>query len=289
MLKFVWSGPTRLTNFVSYSYGGIFWYFFFLIVFSIVGDTRHSVVPSLTAIHVLFQREHNRIVDILCGLNPYWKGDRLYQEARKILIGIYQQIVYNEYLPIIIGKDVMKWLGILPTHKGFNTRYDKHVDASIRNSFAVAPFRFGHAQILYDIGSASYKDRSLRTQVPMAPEFFKTRLAHDKHVFGIDGISRWITTEFNYLSDRFLADSVRNELFETKPGNGFDLAALDIQRGRDHGIPSYNEFRRFCGLKPAVIFKSGPFGLPDHDPKAAEILSLIYKYVLIQNNVLYIY
>lgn len=264
---------------INQCYGGFFCVFF-VNVFSIVGDSRQTVVPSLTTFHVLFHREHNRIVDILCGLNPHWKGDRLYQEARKILIGIYQQIVYNEYLPIIIGKVVMKWLGILPTPKGFNTRYDKHVDASIRNSFAVAPFRFGHAKILHDIGSAS-KDRSLRTKVPMAPEFFKTRLVRDKHVFGVDGISRWITTEFNYLSDRFIADSVRNQLFETKPGNGFDLVAIDIQRGRDHGIPSYNEFRRFCGLKPAIIFKGGPFGLPDHDPKAAEILSLIYKYVLI--------
>jgi hypothetical protein len=41
-------------------------------------------------------------------------------------------------------------------------------------------------------------------------------------------------------SDRFFTPTVRDRLFETKPGNGFDLNALNIQRGRDHGIPGYN-------------------------------------------------
>ncbi|VDI25331.1 Hypothetical predicted protein [Mytilus galloprovincialis] len=241
------------------------------------GDTRHSEIPELTTYHILFHREHNRIVDILCKLNPHWTPDRLFQETRKILIGIYQDIVYNEYLPIVLGRDRMKKLGILPTVRGYNTRYDKNIDATIRNSFSVAPLRFGHAQIINHVGSAN-KDRSLRAKIPLEQNFFITTATRDEKVFGVDGISRWMTTELGYHADRFIADSIRNKLFETRPGNGFDLASVDIQRGRDHGIPSYNAFRKFCGLKPAGLIKSGPFGLPDHDPQAAKLLSTIYKH-----------
>jgi len=30
---------------------------------------------------------------------------------------------------------------------------------------------------------------------------------------------------------------------------GMDIVSLDIQRSRDHGIPSYTQFRKYCGLK----------------------------------------
>ena len=50
------------------------------------------------------------------------------------------------------------------------------------------------------------------------------------------------------LSFRFFVKGVRNHLFENKPGDGLDLAATNIQRGRDHGLPGYNDWRVKCKL-----------------------------------------
>ncbi|CAC5370994.1 PXDN [Mytilus coruscus] len=81
-----------------------------------------------------------------------------------------------------------------------------------------------------------------------------TRSIRDFTTFGPDTIARWMTTQFKSRSDRFLTPAIRNRLFQTIPGNGFDFGSLNIQRGIDHGIPSYNRWRQFCGLQPALHF-----------------------------------
>lgn len=49
-------------------------------------------------------RLHNVLCDELREINPSWDDERTYQEARRILIGMYQHVTYNEYIPIILGK-----------------------------------------------------------------------------------------------------------------------------------------------------------------------------------------
>ena len=54
--------------------------------------------------------------------------------------------------------------------------------------------------------------------------------------------------------DTLVIDDVRNFLFGPPGSGGFDLVSLNIQRGRDHGLPSYNEVRSGMGLSPANSF-----------------------------------
>ena len=73
----------------------------------IAGDNtgRTSENLGLASMHTLFMREHNRIANNLANLNPSWSDHRLFHTSRKILIAIYQHIIYNEWIPSTIGID----------------------------------------------------------------------------------------------------------------------------------------------------------------------------------------
>jgi peroxidase len=44
---------------------------------------------------------------------------------------------------------------------------------------------------------------------------------------------------------------VTNHLFhQPSHGYGMDLASLNLQRAREHGVPGYNSYRHLCGLQP---------------------------------------
>ena len=94
-------------------------------------------------------REHNRLAQLLKNQNPQWNDDeKLYQEARRIVIAEYQHIIYKEWLPQILGLPLMKKTTLYPLEDGYVDNYkEDDFDPRITNEFAVAAFRFGHSLI----------------------------------------------------------------------------------------------------------------------------------------------
>lgn len=71
-----------------------------------IGDSRVTEQPQLTVMHTLWAREHNRVANVLVGLNPTWSNESVFQEARRIVVAELQHITYNEFLPNLLGINI---------------------------------------------------------------------------------------------------------------------------------------------------------------------------------------
>ena len=204
------------------------------------GDLRANEQVVLTVMHTIFLREHNRIAKELRDLNPQWDDERIYQEARKIVGAIAQVITYQEYLPEILGGENLDCL--LGNYAG----YDPTIDGSIPNSFATAAYRFGHSQLQEGFNRIDGNEKSL-TPLLLVDAFFNPQAFFDNG--GTDTFLRGLLKQQSRNIDEFVTTTLTNRLFERKDEVGMDLASLNIQRGRDHGLPSYRMFRNFCTQK----------------------------------------
>lgn len=75
------------------------------LLFIPIGDSRINQTPTLALLHTLLLREHNRVAGILGSMNPLWSDEKIYQEARRIVVAEIQHITYQEWLPLNFGKE----------------------------------------------------------------------------------------------------------------------------------------------------------------------------------------
>jgi hypothetical protein len=243
----------------------------------VAGDVRANENIALTSIHTLFAREHNRIVGALPNQLP---GEIKFQIARRVVGAEEQFITYHEFLPAL-GVDLGRYRG-----------YDPHVNAGLANEFAVVGYR-AHSMIhgQFDVGiepgryteeqldafraqgiGIGEEDGEAALQIPLNVAFGNPGLLPQ---VGLGPFLESLGGERQYRNDEQIDESLRSVLFQVpKPGASDpascgtpvvspdcftgvqDLGAIDIERGRDHGMPSYNALRRAYGLAPKQSFKS---------------------------------
>jgi peroxidase len=207
----------------------------------VAGDVRVNENVELTSIQTLFLREHNRLADQIGTANPALADEQIYQRARALVGAEIQSITYRQWLPALIGANV------LPSYNG----YRSGVNPGIANEFSTAGFRLGHSLINNDVEFFGNDGRPLRDEVELKDAFNNPGLVAQE---GIDGILKYGASTQSEELDNQIVDSLRNFLFGQPGQGGFDLASLNIQRGRDHGLADYNTARAAYGLPRVTGF-----------------------------------
>jgi len=147
-------------------------------------------------------------------------------------------ITYNEHLPALMGNNA------IPAYTG----YRPDVNGTIFNEFSAAAYRLGHSMVNDDIlrlnadgSTLGAGNLTLRDAFFTAPNILNSE--ND-----IDPILRGLAAQRHQKVDLQIVDTLRNFLFGQPGSGGFDLTALNIQRGRDHGLASYNDAREAFGI-----------------------------------------
>ena len=228
----------------------------------LAGDVRCNEQIALTAMHTLFMREHNFWATQFHTVLPWLSGEEVFEQARAIVAAEVQSITFNEFLPLLLGPDA------IPAYTG----YDASVDAGIGNTFATAAYRVGHTMLSPTILRIDAQGGEIDAgHVNLADSFFNPQHILDE---GIYSILRGLASQPAQEIDPVVIDGVRNFLFGAPGAGGFDLVSLNIQRGRDHGIPGYNTLRTAMGLAPIAGFDD-----LTPDPQLSDALASIYTTV----------
>jgi hypothetical protein len=242
---------------------------------TVAGDMRANESLALNATQTLFAREHNRIVSLLPS--SLSQQDR-FQLARAVVIAEQQYITYNEFLPA---------LGVtLPAYQG----YDSSFNPALSQEFAAVAYRAHsmiHGEVEVETEAARYSAATLNTLraagveveppvdgeialvVPLGVGFFNPDLVP---LIQLGPLLQAVGLEPEYKNEEMIDNQLRSTLFKvptssnpdcldgpTMPTcfNGVvDLGALDIQRGRDHGVGTYNQVRNAFGLASKTTFTS---------------------------------
>jgi len=239
---------------------------------TVAGDVRANEQAALTAVQTLFAREHNRVV---AALPASLSAQDRFQLARAVVIAEVQYITYTEFLPAI---------GVsLPAYQGYNPG----LNPSTAHEFATVGYRahsFIHGEIETETNASRYSQATLdaleaqgvevevvgddvELAVPDNVLFFNPDLVEQ---IQLGPIMAGLAGESNYRNDEMIDNQLRSILFQIPVGGNpdcldgpdlpacfdgvIDLGAIDLQRGRDHGMPTYNQMRNSYGLSSKTSF-----------------------------------
>jgi len=219
------------------------------------GDGRVNEQTNLVVIHTVWVQYHNLLASGLKLLNSHWDDNTLYQETRRIIGALMQHITYAEYLPIVLGETTMKEYGLLPlpaTSDQYRDTYDPNTDATISNVFATAAFRYGHTLIDTKVTGLSRFNTNVLNKNLSDVQFNVNPIYEEGAILNqLRGLTSLTSPKF----DNIFSPEIVHNLFRTAGQVGMDLIAINLQRGRDHGLPGYTKWREHCGKGAARGFQ----------------------------------
>ncbi|XP_012227189.1 peroxidase-like [Linepithema humile] len=217
------------------------------------GDMRANQNPQLTILQIILLREHNRVADFLAQLNPHWTDETIFQETRRIVIAEHQNIAYYEWLPIFLGDRQILNNNIVYNTANYVNDYDETVIAHVLNEHSNAAFRYFHTNIAGRLDLVSERRQYSPSSSLRLSDYFN-RPGIIERGNNLDDLARGLCTQAQKQADVYFDREITQFFFRRGRALGSDLRAIDIQRDRDHGLASYNDYREYCGLPRAKAF-----------------------------------
>jgi peroxidase len=239
------------------------------------GDKRINENAGLASMHTIFMREHNRVARMLKKVNPHWTSDEIFDETRLIIIAMHQAITYKEYLPLLLGPKYMDRYDLNLVPAGYFYGYDASIDSSVSNEFTTAAFRFGHSMINNMLSRPNSDWIEDMPPIMMKSAQFNPEAYINNTDSSVNPITRGLMKDMSNEANVNFPSSMKDFLFAETGKFGKDLFAINIQRGRDHGLRSYNDYRKFFGMARASTFAE----LKDIPADLREKLSTVYAHV----------
>ncbi|XP_057662401.1 dual oxidase 2-like [Diorhabda carinulata] len=223
-----------------------------------LGNPRGNENAFLLTFGVMWFRWHNYLAKRIRFHHPNWSSDKIFNEARKWVIATQQRIYVYEWLPVFLNND------ILSQYKG----YDISVNPQIDQFFQSAAFRFGHTLVVPGVYLRDYvrngcktkfnnwKQNAIRTcNIYWRPqEPILTKADDNETLIDIDRILMGMSVQLSEREDHIIVEDLRGNVFGPLEFPRRDLMAINIQRGRDHGLPDFNSARKAYGLRPYKSF-----------------------------------
>ncbi|KRZ19197.1 Peroxidasin [Trichinella zimbabwensis] len=216
------------------------------------GSDTANLFPTLSALHTVWVKQHNQLTLKLKKVNQFWDDERLYQEAKKIVGAQIQHITFNEFLPLVID-------------------YNINFNPNTLNEYAAAAGFFFYGLLPEKIVTKYSETKA----TPIRDAFYNPSLLYEQH--GILNLIKFLITESSLIPIGQINNEFRQHFLKTNNHAGFDMMAILIQMGRDHGLPPYVVVRQQCSLKKIETFDD----LHDvlQTPSDAEKIKKIYFHV----------
>ncbi|XP_041652010.1 dual oxidase 1 [Cheilinus undulatus] len=225
---------------------------------------------------IIWFRYHNYVATKLHKEHPKWSDEKLFQNARKIVVATFQNIALYEWLPAYLGN--IK----LPPYPGYN----KFIDPGISAEFEAAAIRFGITMAppgVYMRNKTCHfrktvnADGSLSPAVRLCNSFWKRQRVNMKTGQDVDDLILGMASQIAEREDNVVVEDLRDFMYGLLRFSRTDLVALTIQRGRDFGLRSYTEVRKALDLPPVNTFGDINPGLNRTSPQVLQDVAELYN------------
>ncbi|NEO38152.1 MAG: peroxidase [Moorea sp. SIOASIH] len=220
---------------------------------------------GLSMLHILFVKEHNTICDHLKKQYPDWTDDDLFDHARLINAALLAKIHTVEWTPGILGHPALQvamranWWGMLGQE--FKNRFGRIGDNEVVSG--IVGSSTDHHTAPYYLTEEFVSVYRMHPLIPDEFQFYSVKDGKElltKDFFEVSGKRSRAIIEQVDIADLFYSFGISHpgavtlynypkKLQQLVRDNGevFDLAAVDILRDRERGVPRYNQFRELIG------------------------------------------